>query len=323
MLRSNGVELATNPASYGALEPGNHLLDDPDALRARMQEQGYLLFRGLIDPRHIAAARAEILLKYATIGELNPTEPLDEAIYGDSSALAHINLRAFTQSVRDGQAYQNVVLDETLLKTVSTLLGGPARAFDFRWPRFARPGEGCGVHCDGPYLTRGTEHLFSSWIPLGRVTQIEGALMILERGPRHQELLAEYLAKDADEDHLEWIGNPRTVQEQFGTRWLSTDFEPGDVLCFAMDTVHAALDNQSPVQRCRLSSDSRYQLASDAQDQRWNGPQPQCHGPDKVFFPGLGSWNNKEFQDEWKTVDAAGRLVIAPSDGLTPDLKKL
>lgn len=312
--RSNGVDLATDPECFGKLTPANHLLDDPVAMREQMSQAGYLLLPGLIDPRVIAAARTEILLKYATIGELDPTQPLDEAIYGDSSALAHINLRAFTQSVRDGQAYQRVVLDENLLNTLSQLLGGPARAFDFRWPRFARPGEGCGVHCDGPYLTRGTEHLFSTWIPLGRVTQLEGALMVLERGPRHRELLADYLAKDADNDQLEWIGDPRAVQAQFGTRWLSTDFEPGDVLCFAMDTVHAALDNQSPVGRCRLSSDSRYQLQGDAQDQRWNGPEPECHGPDKVFFPGLGNWNNKAFQDEWKTVDAAGRLVLERSD---------
>ena len=35
-----------------------------------------------------------------------------------------------------------------------------------------------------------------------------------------------------------------------------------------------------------------------------------AHGRDKVFFPGLGSWNNKDFQDEWKTVDERGRLII-------------
>ena len=96
-----------------------------------------------------------------------------------------------------------------------------------------------------------------------------------------------------------------------GTRWLTTNYKAGDVLCFAMDTVHAALDNHSPTNRCRLSSDSRYQLASEPLDERWNGPDPLAHGRDKVFFPGLGSWNNKDFQDEWKSVDEHGRLVIS------------
>ena len=47
-------------------------------------------------------------------------------------------------------------------------------------------------------------------------------------------------------------------------------------------------------------------------DERWNGDVIQAHGLDKVFYPGLGRWNNKDFQDEWKTVDERGRLVIGP-----------
>ena len=81
-----------------------------------------------------------------------------------------------------------------------------------------------------------------------------------------------------------------------------------------MDTVHAALDNLSEVNRCRLSSDSRYQLASEPADERWNGHNPIAHGPDKVFFPGLGNWNNANFQDEWKAVDDCGRLVLENQD---------
>jgi len=44
-----------------------------------------------------------------------------------------------------------------------------------------------------------------------------------------------------------------------------------------MATVHASLDNQST--RLRLSSDSRYQLASEPADERWIGPNPIAHGP--------------------------------------------
>lgn len=134
--------------------------------------------------------------------------------------------------------------------------------------------------------------------------------MILERVPGYEKRLERYLSMDADRDGLEWLGDPLRIQQRFGARWLSTDFEAGDLLCFGMGTVHAALDNHSPVGRCRLSSDSRYQLASEPLDERWNGPEPEAHGADKVFFPGLGSWNNKDFQDEWKTVDEFGRLVI-------------
>ena len=309
-LYSNGVELEVDADALGELEDSSASLEDAAALRAKMKARGYLFFRGLIDTAAILDAREEILLKFAIIGEIDPGFPINDAIYGGGQAIHQVNLRAFTRSVRDGIAYRRVVLDESLLKLHERLLGGKVRPFDFRWPRFARPGEGCGVHCDGPYLTRGTDRIYSSWIPLGDVAREEGALMILERGPQHHPLLKHYLAKDADRDGLEWLGNPRELRERFGTRWLTTDFRAGDVLCFAMDTVHAALDNKSPTGRCRLSSDSRYQLASEPLDERWNGADPPAHGRDKVFFPGLGSWNNKEFQDEWKTVDRHGRLVI-------------
>ena len=309
-LYSSGTAIDMSDSAFGVLTESTSLLDDADALRARLDDDGYLFFRGFLDQALIAAAREEILLKYAIIGEIDPTRPLDDAIYAERNALGNINLRAFAQSVRDGIAYKNVVLNERIFELQEMLLGGPVRAFDFRWPRFARPGEGCGVHCDGPYLTRRTDRINSTWIPLGHVHMIEGALMILERVPGYEKRLERYLSMDADRDGLEWLGDPLRIQQRFGARWLSTDFEAGDLLCFGMGTVHAALDNHSPVGRCRLSSDSRYQLASEPLDERWNGPDPEAHGADKVFFPGLGSWNNKDFQDEWKTVDEFGRLVI-------------
>ena len=276
-----------------------------------MNAQGYLLLRGLIDPNLIAQAREEILLKYAIIGEISQNHPYEQAIYNADNALREVNLRAFTQSVRDGQAYRNVVLADSLLNIHQHLLGGEVRAFDFRWPRLARPGEGCGIHCDGPYMNRATEDIYSSWIPLGTIDRHEGALMVLERGPDHRKWLGSYLERDADRDNLEWLStDPEQLRSSVNARWLSTDFKPGDVLCFRMDTVHAALDNMSETGRCRLSSDSRYQLAAEPADTRWNGENPEAHGHDKVFFPGLGNWNNANFQDEWKTVDRNGRLVL-------------
>jgi hypothetical protein len=50
-----------------------------------------------------------------------------------------------------------------------------------------------------------------------------------------------------------------------------------DVLVFGMYTMHASLDNQTD--RWRLSTDSRYQLASEPADERWIGEHPPGHGP--------------------------------------------
>ncbi len=310
-LFSNGIQINTDTQHFGALRESQDILLDPDQLRQRMDDDGYLFFRGMLDSSEVLAAREEILLKFAVIGEVDAKHPIDDAIHSRSDAIGMVNLRAFTQSVRDGLAYRRIIDHPRILSFYADLLGGPARSYDFRWPRFVRPGEGCGIHCDGPYMNRGTDRVFSSWIPLGRVKREEGALMILEKGDHHDQLLQNYFAKDADKDNIEWLStNPVALQKKFGTRWLSADFEPGDVLCFTMQTVHGALDNLSPVGRCRLSSDSRYQLVSEPMDERWNGSRPEAHGYDKVFFPGLGQWKNKEFKDEWKPVDEYGRLQL-------------
>jgi hypothetical protein len=70
--------------------------------------------------------------------------------------------------------------------------------------------------------------------------------------------------------------NPPVVRNKFGGRWLTTEFEAGDFLTFGMFTVHASLDNRSD-NRLRISSDSRYQRASEPIDDRWVGIDPPGH----------------------------------------------
>ncbi|MBV7333008.1 phytanoyl-CoA dioxygenase family protein [Chloroflexi bacterium TSY] len=305
-----------SPQKFGELRESNHILSDETALRTRMRDEGYLFFRGLLDRKEVLEARREILLKYATIGEIDPRCDVMDAIYCktesiEDAAISHVNLRAFSESVRSGQAYLNVVLHQQVMDFWSRIFGTEALCFDMRWPRFVRPSEGCGFHADGPYLSRGSQKVSTSWIPLGDVDKHEGALIILEHSHKNETLLNTYAKKDADRDKLAWLStNPLTLQERFGGRWLSTDFRAGDVLCFSKDMLHGALDNHSPIGKCRLTSDTRYQPANEPLDERWNGDNFAAHGHDMVFFPGLGHWNNKNFQDEWKYVDENGRLVL-------------
>ena len=312
-LSANGHAFPTDLDLMGELTDSAPLLDDPVALRARFEEEGHLLMRGLLPVELVLAARQEILTKYAVIGEIDDRHPVMDAIAGDGDGVLHANMRAFTESVRTGANYEAVILHDALLGVVGTLLGGDAVPFDFRWPRLVRPGEGCGFHCDGPYMNRATDKHLSTWIPLGRIEPHESGLVILERSHRNQRLIDGYLSMDADRDGLVWLDeDPAKVQEQYGERWLTTTYEPGDVLLFSMNTLHGAADNASPVDRCRLSTDSRYYLAGETPDPRWNGDEINPHGPGRVFYPGLGRWANADFQDEWKYVDEFGRLRIQP-----------
>src|SRR6185295_19376640 len=73
--------------------------------------------------------------------------------------------------------------------------------------------------------------------------------------------------------------DPAHVQRTFGGRWLTTDFRAGDVLIIPMFTLHCSLDNRSPRNRLRVSSDSRYQLASEPMDERMIGDDPSFARP--------------------------------------------
>ena len=50
----------------------------------------------------------------------------------------------------------------------------------------------------------------------------------------------------------------------------------GDLLVFGMYTIYASSDNNT--NQIRLSSDSRYQLASEPADERWIGANPPANG---------------------------------------------
>jgi ectoine hydroxylase-related dioxygenase (phytanoyl-CoA dioxygenase family) len=137
-----------------------------------------------------------------------------------------------------------------------------------------------------------TERLFTAWTPIGDVPIELGGLVVLEGSNNHQRLKATYGQSDVD-SYCEnrpgqrdgWDNrqggalakNLVQIQRSIGGRWVTCpDYRAGDVVIFSVYTVHGGLDNQT--NRFRLSSDTRYQPASAAADERWIGPNPPAHG---------------------------------------------
>ena len=69
--------------------------------------------------------------------------------------------------------------------------------------------------------------------------------------------------------------DPVEVMDRHGGQWQTSTFQAGDVLIFGMFTMHGSLNNVS--NRFRLSTDTRYQLASEPVDERWMGEDPIAH----------------------------------------------
>jgi ectoine hydroxylase-related dioxygenase (phytanoyl-CoA dioxygenase family) len=272
------------------LRDSTALLGDVAALRERMAEDGYLLLRRLFPREVITEGRRELCEKLSTAGLIDRRYPLTEAIFsGDTSQAEAMDRWAFAKYLRTGEALRRICHGPDILALMERFLGGEPLAFSYIWVRNNRVGRSTPVHFDWVFMSRGTPRLYTAWIPYGDVPLHEGPLAVLGGSHTVDELQRTYGSYDVDRDKLwhneghryrdGWLTKePAVAQRQLGGRWLTTDFEAGDLLLFGMFMIHCAIDNKSPENRIRLSTDSRYQLASEPADERWVGEDPFGHG---------------------------------------------
>jgi len=291
-LTSLRLPLDTSAGALGELRSSTELADDPEALGKRMREEGYLFMRGYLDADEVLAARAEVTRRLAECGALEEDHPEIEAVSKPGAGAP-----GFEGLTKENVPLKRLLYGGRMMALYERLLGGAVRHYDFTWLRAVEGGgRGTYPHCDVVYMGRGTRNLFTAWTPLGDVPFDLGGLMILEGSHHKAPRLRKYLGRDVDAyctnypDAAEieagrkgwqnWDGrlssDPVTLREKLGGRWLTTEFRAGDVVTFTMATVHASMDNQT--NRFRLSSDSRYQLASEPIDERWIGEKPVGHG---------------------------------------------
>ncbi len=285
-LLASGYELDLRPESFGELRRSDDVAHDPTALRERLAEDGYLFVPGFFPRSEIQAVRDEVLNRLSERGQLHPDYPVDEAVVADEEIPAEkapAGVTATRRSVAaENQPLRDVVFGSRLRGFYERLMGGTIAHFDHIWTRVIKPGKGTPVHADAVYMNRGTPRLMTAWIPYGDVSMELGGLMMLEKSHQQSDRIQNYLSSDTDvyctnQDRYKDSGvlskNPYSLREKFGGRWLTTEFKMGDFLTFGMTMLHASLDNQS--RRYRLSTDTRYQLASEAIDPRWVGPNTE------------------------------------------------
>jgi len=284
-LSSVGCKLDSSPSSWGELEDSSALRNDPVALRAKLHEKGYLFLRSFFSRELINETRQALLARVNQPGVFDTRHPLDEGVLLSGAkppGLSHEVLKEIAEVRR-------VVFGPELTVFYERLLEGDIRHFDHIWGRAMGKGQGTRPHCDIVYMGRGTRKLCTAWIPYGDVSYEIGGLMILEDSHLQADRIKNYLQSDVDtyckndpqRNGWKFLGalsnNPASLREKLGGRWLSADFQMGDLLTFSMETIHGSIDNQSD--RVRISTDTRYQLASEPIDERWIGEEPVAHGP--------------------------------------------
>ena len=258
------------------LRDSHDLLGDAGALRARMQEDGYVLLRGLLDRRIVRRARRTILEFMRDnggaivagddlmAGRINP-EGKAPPLSGRNPITEHPHLKAVFEGKR-------------LFDCLETYFGEPARTFEYKWLRAVGNSEFTGVHYDIVYMGRGSKRLHSCWVPFDDIAPEMGTLAICvgsHRLPGFAKLRRTYGASDVDDDRYSgWFStDPIEIVERFGGSWQTSTFRMGDVIFFGMHTLHASTSNSTD--RYRISADVRFQPAADPVDERWVGEDPK------------------------------------------------
>jgi ectoine hydroxylase-related dioxygenase (phytanoyl-CoA dioxygenase family) len=286
--KSGGLDLEVGGDAFGLLKSSGHLMGSPAKLRERLGEEGYLYLPGFLDPEAVLQARDSITKKLAAEGLLHPDYPACEGVANPEERTVFRPDLAFRN-----RKIEDLIYGPNVISFYQELLGGPIRHYDFTWFRPVGPGKGTRPHCDLVYMGRGTEQVYTLWVPYGDITLELGGLMVLENSHKKSGLLRNYLRRDVDsycsnrpgaeeaktkEQSIwnGWLGkNPVALRQKLGGRWLTAEFKVGDVVTFGMKVVHASLDNQTHY--IRFSSDSRFQLATEAIDDRWIGQNPPGH----------------------------------------------
>jgi hypothetical protein len=270
-------ELAMGSRYLTELRSSNDILGDTEALRLRLAEEGYLLIRGFHDRERVLSAREEFLRKLQAMGRLELGAPLDEGrISQDNRSMMWGGGAEELQA--DFPRFLDVVNHPSVLDFFDRLLGGKSMTYDYKWPRAVAHGGNTGAHYDVVYMGRGTKNVYTMWTPFGD-TPLELGTLAMCLGSQHfSKIRQTYGEMDVDRDNVAtgWFSeDPVEIIDTFGGRWATTSFEAGDAIIFGMYMMHTSLNNMTD--RYRISSDTRYQLASEPVDERWVGRRPKGH----------------------------------------------
>ncbi|MBZ2198966.1 phytanoyl-CoA dioxygenase family protein [Occultella gossypii] len=273
MLTSNGYELAESPDRLGQLaETPDRERGDRDALWRRLRAQGYLLLRDQLPIEEVAAFRRFYFETLAPAGVTRPGTGPEEGIAGPGPLDQATYRQALFGHIVPSSEYDRLCRLPAIADWFGWFLGDDVHLHRRKILRHTRPGQnGIGTatqaHYDLVYLRDGTDRVLSMWIPLGDCPTTLGGLTYLEGS--HRAVLAEEAEGRLQRPAASITADLPGLADAHDARWLVTDYRAGDVMIHSAHIIHAALDNVDPDGRMRLSTDIRYQRASEPIDWRW------------------------------------------------------
>jgi hypothetical protein len=240
------------------------LLDDPVALRARAESDGYLFFKQLLPQEEVYAVRRDLLAVVEKYGWRKPGQDAEGGII-DLDALNEVpeeemrlDIGVSIAAYQDAQKLESVhrLPHHPRLLSLYEMLFEQDVLVHARHIARMITGHRAMVptppHQDFP-LIQGTSKTWTAWIPLGDCPRTMGGLTVL-RGSHKLGYVPIQPAKGA--------GSIAAQTCPWETDWVEVEYEAGDVLTFPSFSIHKALRCQEK-EMIRLSLDVRYQPADE------------------------------------------------------------
>jgi hypothetical protein len=273
-------------------------LNDAAALRARMDEEGYLFLRGLLPRATLSALQAEIGALAREAGWLRQDAPVSEAL-ADLEGFCVDPEPRYLETLRRInrlESYHALKHHPDLLGFFERLLGGAV----FPHPRVlmrnifpAREAFTTKAHQDFPNV-QGTTEVYTAWIPLIDVPMEVGPLQVAVGS--HRQGVYDF--------HIGAGAGGIEIADPLEGRWATSSFAAGDVLIFHSMLVHKGVPNRSD--RLRMSIDVRFQRV----DAPFNFDNAQTDGQPLSWEDVYAHWRSDALKYYWQRLP----LVAKPFD---------
>lgn len=248
---------------------------DPELMRQRMEQEGYLFFHGMIPAERALQVKRDMLAVLREHHLLEDDGNENPLWSGGPEPTEAEYMVVYDQLVRLESLLQLAQSPE-IVNVLESVVGEPVNLWEQKLIRIVYPDpqmtapQGVGAHQDGdPKLAYQTSHFYTGWISLMEINRNIGGLAIAPRS--HQQGILHSTGSVAS-------SSSAAARADYGLDattlpWRSAEFRPGSAILFHCHTPHRGLANHSD--RLRLSCDFRYQPASETAS--WIAHTP---GPD-------------------------------------------